>query len=295
MSRQLVIEYANPQALDNTYTLSFKIRSHSVAQRWAHKVSIATKKYPIDNPDRFFCFGSREQQIFSALMKINETIDIINKFDPIVTRKLTDVNDQDTLNYLHHIFEVYHGLLGQQTHELWQRAPDTVRRALADLNIQVHECECISRIVENKPSHIVTWYGLPKIDTLRDDEYKIFDEQSNFGTVYLLYTEIGKTLEDLSIDDDHYIHESAFRPFRHYSADFHVKFYSDDSRQIEEKRAIIKEYYNKNQEFFIKQGLPWGHPYLSWGLIPLADLEIIPKDLLEIITTRQWVKSVNIL
>jgi len=294
MYSRVEIEYANPQHLDDIYSVQFNLTPHKVSQTWANLLAVASKKHTVDDPGRFYGFHNKAEQIKQAISKINQTIDVINEFEPIIEKYVTSVDEQDTLNYLHHIFEIYHGLLNQQTHELWSRAPDIVHRALADLNILVHECEAVNRSTVNRPSHLTTWYAMPKILTLSDDDYKLFDDCSKFGTIYLLYTEIGKTLEDLSIDNDHYIHTSAFKPFRHFSADFIVRYYDDNPRQIEEKHANIKQYYDNNKDFFHKQGLPWGHPYLVPGSVPVATLETPSESLVEKLSTRQWVKSVTV-
>lgn len=241
-----------------------------MVSRWCEQLESAQAKYKIDAPDRFYGFGTRQQQIDYAVKQINGCIDTINDFETIISRKLADINDQDTLNYLHHIFEIYHGLLDQQTHEFWLRAPLTVQRALAELNILVHRCESVSR--QALPRHVVTYYGWPKTQFLDSQDYTLFDDTIEFGTVYLNYVEIGKTLDDLAMDNDQYISDDAFRPFRHFSADFNVKFWSSDHRQLEQNRAKIKAYYDANQEFFTAKDLPWGHPYLASGSIPLADL-----------------------
>jgi hypothetical protein len=275
------------------FSLDFKLRNYPIVDRWANKLLIANKKYKIDDPDRFGGFGSYDDQAQIAIEKINANIEIINQFKVIVDRKLTTVEDQDTLNYLHHIFEVYHGLLDQQTHEDWKSAPPEVRRAIANINILVHQCEGIKWNCQ-RPHHFVTWYSLPKIDMLFDNEYELFEDDIKEGTVYLLYTEIGKTLEDLAIDNDTYIFDEAFKPFRHYSADFVVNFWDSDPEQLIQERIKIKEYYDKHKDFFVARGLDWGHPYLTNGLLPLADLVNAPENYLEILHTHQYVKSVNI-
>ena len=287
------IQYADPRNLDNSYSVKFDIKLHSVAQKWAGAVSVAVKKHTLDDPGRFYGFGSKQSQIQRAISRINQPVDTINNFEPIVDRRLENIDDQDTLNYLHHIFEVYHGLLDQQTNEFWSRSPAEVHRALADLNILVHECEAVNRSIDNRPSHISTWYQMPKIMTLTDDEYSLFEPQARKGTIYLLYTEIGKTLEDLSIDHDNYIHDTAFKPFRYFSADFIVKYYDDDINEINQRLTRMEKFYKNYEEFFIRLGLPWGHPYLSAGLIPVATLNM-PDDLVVKLETRQWVRSIHI-
>jgi len=288
----LQIKYCDPFNHLDSVTLHYKLRSHAVSDKWAQRLVLAQSKYDIDDPGRFYGIGSIEQQQQHALQLINDCINTINSFESIIDRQLVQVDDQDTLNYLHHTFEIYHGLLDQQTHELWQRAPEVVRRALADLNILVHRCESVYRGAQ--PRHVVTWYGLPKTEQLDQQDYALFEDTVQFGIVYLNYVEIGKTLDDLAVDNDQYISDDAFRPFRHYSADFNVKFWTDDSRQVDQKRAKIKEYYDKNLEFFAEKNLPWGHPYLTSGSIPLADLDE-DLDVIPQLTNRQWVKSVKLI
>jgi len=288
----LAIEYADPSNLSDTVTLQYKLRDHAVTKKWIDRLLLAQQQYSIDAPNRFYGFGSIEAQTADAINRINQCIAQINSHEHIIDRLLTNVADQDTLNYLHHIFEVYHGLLDQQTHPIWQTATPEVRLALADLNLLVHRCESVHRGAQ--PRHVVTYYGLPKTELLAIEDYTLFEPTIQFGTIYLNYAEIGKTLDNLAVDNDSYIADAAFQPYRHYSADFNVKFYSIDRRQADEQSAIIKQYYDLHSEFFEERNLPWGHPYLNSGSIPLADL-INTTNVIEQLTTRQYVKSVTLI
>jgi len=293
--KNLYIAYCNPADHSDTFTLQYKLRENPIVPKWSERIDCGQTKYAIDDPGRFYGFGSIEEQKQEAIRRINTCIDIINSFEKIIDRTLKTVDDQDTLNYLHHVFEVYHGLLNQQTHEFWSRAPRKIQRALADLNILVHRCESVQRSAN--PRHVVTYYGLPKDKILDNSDYVYFTDKITFGTVYLTYVEIGKTLEDLTMDNDQYIGDDAFQPFRHYSADFNVKFWTNTDRQIEEKCANIKAYYDTNIKFFKKKQLPWGHPYLTSGAIPVADLVYNgnKKELLEELKTHQYVGSVTLI
>lgn len=284
MYKNLLIEYANPHDLNDSISVSFRLRDHSFIYRWIERVETAQAQYPIDDPARFYGFGSYENQVTDAINRINNCVTVINLYKPVISRTLTDINDQDTLNYLHHIFELYHGLLDEQQDSFWTDAPDTVRQALADLNVCVHRCEYISRGA--KPRHVITWYGLPKDKLLNINDYKLFTDNWKFGTVMLNYVEIGKTLHDFANDNDNYIAPEAFRPFRHYSADFVVRYWNTDPLQIKENRAKIDAYYNAHKEFFG----PWQSCFVN-GSIPLADL-VTAIDLKDI-EHRQYVKSVS--
>ena len=294
MFTRVEIQYADPNNLDDVYSVEFKLKDHDAAQKWANLVVIANRKYPIDDPGRFYGFSDRAESVERALKKINHTIDTINGFEPIIDRHLEDIIDQDTLNYLHHIFEVYHGLLDSQTSSFWTRSPDHVKKALADLNIYVHECESVGRNTNPIPEHAITWYKMPKVTKLTNDDYKLFKMGAKFGAINLLYTEIGKTLEDLSVDEDQYIFDSAFQPFRNISADFIVSYYNDDDADLKYRFANIKNYYDKHAKFFTDRELPWGHPYLSPGKITLAELSSVSSDIISKIKSRQWVKAINI-
>ena len=293
MYTHLCVEYADPANQTDTITLKYKLRHNSVVPKWTAKLTQAQEKYPIDDPARFYGFGDTQSQIEYALTRINQCVEIINSHREIIHRRMTDINDHDTLNYLHNIFEVYHGLLDQQTHEFYLSASDEVRKALADLNIAVHRCESAARV--NEARHVVTYFGLPKTDQLDLIDYDCFTDQYTAGTVYLNYVEIGKTIENLATDNDHYISDDAFKPFRYFSADFLILFTDSDSDRITARRSLVKKYYDDNMDFFITRELPVDHPYLRPGKIPLADIDSSGEDVLQLLQTRQYVKSVKLI
>ena len=292
------ITYCNPDYKVPDITLPFKLLDNSVVPKWVERVQTAQALgYSIDEPNRFYGMGTPEELSQRELNRINSYVDIINEFDPIIRRRLERIDDQDTLNYLHNIFEIYHGILDSQTHELWQRAPNNVRQALADLNIGVHRCEFTYRMIRNRgtvePRHVVTYYGLAKDRVLEGADFDLFEDRVEFGTIYLNYVEIGKTFEDLSKDNDNYIAPAAFQPFHHYSADFHVKFWQESKEFVAQKLLKMNEFYERNTAFFEERGLYPGHPMMKSGLIPLAKLVDTNVDIVNLLSERQWVKSVT--
>ena len=277
-------------------TLRYKIRDTAIAQRWAEKVDACIKRHQIDDPGRFYGFDDYETEKHRAITAINKCCDTINDYQLIIQRKINDSIDQDTLNYLHHIFEVYHGLL-DHPHEFFISAPKNVREALAQLNIEVHRCESFVNESSRRimPRHIVTWFEMERNTELRPEDYDHFTDFYQPGTIYLLYVEIGKTLEDLAIDNDQYIAAEAYKPFRHYTADFVVRFFGTSTETWKNNRKHIKAYYDEHKEFFEDRGLPLSHPYNRPGNIPLAD--IISSEINPIIElrNRQHVNSVKII
>ena len=292
MFSKLTIEYADANNLDDAIPLTYQLLDNPVVPLWTERLSTAQKTYAIDDPQRFYGFGTIDKQIQQAIDTINFHIDTINNFSPVIDRKLTSVKDQDTLNYLHYCFETYHGHLDKQKESLFNQAPDNVKVSLSELNVSVHRCESIARGA--KPRQVVTYYGLPKTQTLDISHYKYFTDMYEFGTVYINYVEIGKTLQDLAIDNDRYITDQAFKPFRFYSADFTVLFYNSNINEVNKQRQKTKLFFENNASFFLNRNLSFDHPYLTTGKIPVAKLvtELTDDEILHILEKHQYVKTV---
>lgn len=270
------------------FELRFKIKKTPVAELWVDRMLERTA-WPLDHPDRFYGFGTPAQERARAVETIQQCIATINSHQPIINRGFEYT--QDCLNYLHNIFERYHGLLNQQTSEYWLGAPESVRRALADLNLAVHRCESVSAGAH--PRFVCTWFGMPKIHRLDPELQGMYgDWKIKFGTVYLNYCEIGKTAEDLTHDNDKYIGDDAFRPFSYYSADFNVQFYERDLTTI---YGRVQRYIDEHQDFFVAHGIKSVYNIKAQPLrFPVAELDYSgsKEDLLLHLAQRQWVQQV---
>ena len=296
MYKEIHIEYSSPNGSVEPITLKYKIRNTNIAQKWASKVATCIENYNIDQPNRFYGFDDYIGEKTKAIEAINRCCEIIDEYSPIIKRRVNQNIDQDTLNFLHHIFEVYHGLLGQP-HDFYIGAPEYVQKALAQLNIEVHRCESFVEGSGRKimPRHIVTWFGMNRNDKLEPEDYNHFTDYYESGTIYLLYVEIGKTLEDLATDNDQYIGEDAYKPFVHYTADFVVRFFGTSKETWKANRIKMKQYYEKNKDFFDSKGLPLSHPHNRPGNIPLADLVSKYFDPYTELRKRQYVSKVTII
>lgn len=276
--------------------LQFEILNSPLARLWLERMSVRDQ-YPLDNPDRFYGFDSQEQAEANALVQIRRTCEEINSWNPVVQKNIDSVHDQDTLNYLHHVFEQWHGLLDQvPKHPIYGQFPSSIRQHLANLNVDVHRCESVAR--GNRPRFVCTWYGLPKTKTLPVDIMQQYGTLNpGFGSVCLNYTEIGKTVEDLTQDNDNYISQDAFRPFNHYSADFHVRLHEETLEYCSEKLERMKKYYNQHGDFFFDQGFTtFQDPRILPLRFPVAHLiqTTSQSQLLAAIQQRQQVTKVYI-
>lgn len=274
----------------DTLTLDFALRNTPVANLWSERMHDRLS-WSLDNPDRFYGFGTLEQEQQRAEQYIKQCIDTINEHSPLIDRQFEWT--QDCLNYLHNIFEIHHGLLDQQTSDYWQSAPNTVKRALAELNLAVHRCE--TAMQPPRPRFVCTWFGMPKTHRLDPELQSVYgDWQIKFGTVYLNYCEIGKTVEDLANDNDKYIADEAFRPFSHYSADFNVQFHNYD---LSTKYGRIQRYIDQHQDFFVAKNITSVYNIQAQPLrFPVADLVYSGdrEQLVKEIAKRQWVSNVEL-
>jgi hypothetical protein len=270
--------------------LQFQVLDTPLANLWVERMQ-QREAWPLDDPKRFYGFNAWHQEQQFALDKINYCINLIKSQMTWITQgHVTQVDDQDSLNYWHHIFETQHGLLEQED------TSHPLTPVLANLNIAVHRCESTAR--GNRPRFVCTWFGMPKTKTLPVEVMHEFGTLNpKFGSVCLNYAEIGKTLEDLTQDRDHYISDHAFLPFNHYSADFNVRMHEETADYVADKLVRMQAYYNQHREFFFDQGfVTFQDPRLLPLRFPVAELiETMPRhELLTAISQHQQVTQVTI-
>ena len=296
MYKKLHVTYSGEDDL----TLTYNINDTSIAQRWAKLLAESIEKYSIDDPERLYGFDTETLERQRAIDAINKCVDTINDYKPgFVERRMTSELIQDDLNYLHHIFEVYHGMLNEP-HEFYLAAPTEVQQALGQLNIEVHRCEAMAEGTVRKmlPTHLVTYYDMPRGPEhrlLEDADYEHFTDFYEFGTVYLLYVEIGKTLQDMSIDNDDHIGDEAYKPFRHYASDFVIRYFGTSHETWNNYRKLFRKHYEENQDFYDAR-YNYSHIYNRPGNIPLAKLQthLSPEEVVAEIQKRQFVSNIEL-
>jgi hypothetical protein len=296
MYKKLHVTYSGKDDL----TLTYNINDTSIAQRWAKLLAESIEKYSIDDPERLYGFDTEALERQRAVDAINKCVDTINDYKPgFVERRMTSELIQDDLNYLHHIFEVYHGMLNEP-HEFYLAAPTEVQQALGQLNIEVHRCEAMAKGTVRKmlPTHLVTYYDMPRGPEhrlLEDADYEHFTDFYEFGTVYLLYVEIGKTLQDMSIDNDDHISDEAYKPFRNYASDFVIRYFGTSHETWNNYRKLFRKHYEENQDFYDAR-YNYSHIYNRPGNIPLAKLQthLSPEEVVTEIQKRQFVSNIEL-
>lgn len=275
--------------------IDFKLRDTDISRKWLIELDeFIRSKQNVDDTRRFYNFPYSTYTKSFVAKELNRVVDTINSYSPELIKVTVQENiTQDTLNYLHHIFEVYHGLYDEQkSNTFFNNAPIEVQLALRNLNILVHRYESLGAI----PRFVATWYGKPTRKLLAEKDFNEFTLIETWGTMYINYCEVGKTLFDLYNDNDTHIDPAAFKPLQYYSMDFTVRFTDKNInyyRNLEEK---VWQYYDNNEEFFNNRGYFKYDPNLSLGLIPVADLILTnsKEQMIDLIGKHQKIKSINI-
>ena len=278
---KLIIRLSQQDNHNNTFDLEFNLEKHHFVQKWIDRFKLVQQRQDsISEPWAFYNLNSLFSDEY-IITEMNRLVDECNAISPgLFDRKLTEINDQDTLNYLHSVFELHHGKLDQwKTNPLFD-VPDgnKLRENLSFINQMVHRADGQG---SNKQIRVV-WFDVPKTETYTKADYQLFTDKKEFGGAYICYADVGKNLESLTFDDDDYVHD--FVPNTHYSADLVIRFNPDDTdADVERKEIAYKTFFHENKEFFESRGYYWGDPCLSTGNIKIAqiDTELSSDKLLE--------------
>ena len=278
------------------YDLFFKLSDLDIAQRWLEQVQIfIDHKQPWDDTQRFYNFPNTVWNQESTAKKIQQLCKVINNHSPglITVPNLSSIT-QDELNYLHNIFERYHGLYDQQaSNQFYINAPIEVQRALGDLNIWIHRYESLGGI----PRFVMTWRDKPGRLPIHDTDFQHFTLAEEWGDLRLNYCEIGKPLYDLWHDNDRYISAEAFKPQHWFAFDFTVRFTSHNASYFNQVENQIWTYFDQHTDMFSTLGYEKHDPKLALGAITVAKLQQHqPHDvIMQMIDQHQIVKSISIL
>lgn len=257
------------------YTLFFNILDTEIASKWLVELQktldLGTH---LDDSERLYGFNGSKYTVEYCIDTLNEFVDTINRYQPVCEKHVNYNYTQDDLNYLHNIFERYHGLYdAQDSNDFYSNAPKDVQYALGQLNIYIHRLESI-----NSYARFVCTFssdGRPRIPFAPAD-YKHFTMQEVWGGLYINYCEIGKTLVDMYRDNDKHIGNEAFIPQQYFKSDFNVKFTHHTPKEYAELEQNVINYYEKNLEKFVALG--HFDPKFALGSIQVGQLSF-PDDI----------------
>ena len=129
---------------------------------------------------------------------------------------------------------------------------------------------------------------------MTDDDYKLFTNKRNFGSLYHLYCDVGKNLESLIVDNDDH-HEDVV-PNIHYSADSVIYFSENSDEDVKEIEEKIQKYKTENEYYLHYQGYDINSTQLTTGKIEIAKLDtnMSNNEILDKIAGYNIIKSLDV-
>lgn len=285
--QKLIVTLTKINDPNQTYNLIFDLLPSFFLPKWIERFAESNRcGYDISEPWALYNINDIWTNQYTVNF-INEHIDICNSISPdMFSQKISSVDDQDTLNYIHSVFELHHGKLDEWKNNPLFNGPhgNKLRNSLSHINQTVHRCE---GTVEQNPKIRVVYFDLPKTEIFSKEDYKLFTNSVEFGGVYTCYADVGKNLEALAIDEDDHHHD--FVPNTHYSVDFQIKFWDDTGI---DKTRIYKNFYEDNINYFYSKGYKLNDYRLTTGAIKIAQLQYSNKaSVLEEISHCNSIKS----
>ena len=238
---------------DNNLTLTYKLETHPVAQRWANKVSgltvsdIRSGYQPIR--------GVGGSTVDSLLRELDSLITALNSWipEPIVDR--VDRSDlRPSLNRLHIHFP---------TLEATERDPQRLGQ-LTRYNHLIHE---IQYAIKPNP-YVLIDYDHTDYELLSGSDYELFSTSWQFGSLLLHYSQAGRHPLELMLSDDLHCPRDHIRPQSWFSANHTLRFFDCTVDRL------------RFSQFYHSSGYCWPYalddPRLAPGYIPLGQLVRLP-------------------
>ena len=287
---KLITRLSRKDDYRDIYDLEFNLYNNLFVSKWLNRFLEANQRQDsISEPWALYSINNTWTAEYT-LNFLNEQINLCNNIHPgMFDRNIGNIKDQDTLNYLHSVFELHHGQLDtwQDNNIFHNDRGDELRHSLSHINQTVHRCEGHNR----NPKIRVVYFDLPKTETFTEEDYSLFTNEVEFGGVYTLYADVGKNLESLASDNDDHHHD--FVPNLHYSADFVIRFYGADGV---EKQKSYDTFYQDNKDYFNGKGYAEKDPRLTTGSIKIAQLVYTDKhEVLDAISNYDNIQSVFII
>lgn len=253
---------------EDTFDVNFKLNKNKFVDKWKACVLEAKEKnYNISEPWAMYNISDSIDKEFLK-KKLNNLMREIDKVEKVFDIQLHDVNDQDTLNKIHSIFEQHHGKLDTWiTNKLFKHKDKEFRNNFSQINQTVHAIEGYG----GSPKIRIVWFDLPKNKTFSEDDYDLFTNKRTFGSLYHLYCDVGKNIESLSEDNDDHHHDVV--PNIHFSADCVAYFCTDSDEATNVREQTHKNYLTNNKKMLESKGYLTSDKKLTTGRIEIAKLQ----------------------
>jgi len=258
---KLTLVFRDINNVHSDYDLNFKIRDNSLAQHWTKLLiqNLLTTSHPIEKPYSLHGWqttwhSDSPRNLEYICDRLNGAINFVNyrmkehgypHIDlEFTVEKLMSKQYQQLMNDIHHHFEI---LIGQSWNmsEWYQKADETTRMSIRMLNNYCHEIESIvGAINEQKLLNMIPFIDLhPSMsvnvgmncpdfngryflakqkDEITLDQYECFTDRYHWGSIFIYYSQLGKTHFDAYKDKDEHIDRNNISSWRYITGEFVV-------------------------------------------------------------------------
>lgn len=245
---------------DNNLELTYKLESHSIAQRWAAKVhSLSVANIRSDyQPIR----GLFSSSVESLLSELESLIESLNSWMPTpITDQLDRSDLSRSLNRLHIHFP---------TLEATERDPVRVSQ-LSRYNHLIHEIQYARR----PNPYLLMCYDAQDSEPLAGEDFQLFSSSWTFGSLLLHYPQAGRHPLELMLSEDLHCPRDHIRPQSWFSSNHSLRFFDCT---VDRPRF---------KQFYYSSGYCWPYalddPRLAVGYIPLGQLIRVAVSKVDII------------
>ncbi len=292
---KVIVTLRNP--LDFTDQIEYYIipNDTALAKDWITALKrVLIKKNLLEKNFCFLGFPHSARNIEYLCKCLQDAVDTINTFfddykieeiySPETVRVGLDTN-HELLNKLHNHFEVLQGTV-EHTSTYFTRGDYKTKYAIRQLNIICHELESLIQSIKElelksgwvRPSQITTFLHAERYPLKGEHRYGFITNGYNrhFGTVYMHWAQIGKTLMEVWKDEgapdlDETTCE-AITHLKYYSGEFDIDWGPDYGRCMGLKE-VDDDMYNF-KAWLIKNNLNPRDTNLSLGYLPIGKVDI---------------------
>jgi hypothetical protein len=276
--------------------LTYSVRPGEVGQIWANAIA-NSKPAGLRERERFYNFSDNSDTTLNgAIQKLEVVIKKLNSFQHgLNLQPLSKGNLANSINSLHRSFV--------ETYSDESKIPSETRELWSEFNILLHAIEFQ---LNSKSSSLVSAFPMARIVFTwnNSSRFKIpeklfseFDTETEFGTAYFAYTQVGREIFEIYAARDKDVPQSHIQPAQYFSADTMLWFGCSVGTWSKEKvLEDMKKWYAQNLDLKEAIGMPWGDPRLAIGQVPVGRLTELPyseKEKLELILKISHYPSVE--
>ena len=283
-TKHLVLTLQNPLNPSDTLDLKIIPETTDIANAWFNEVIVCLENQL--HLEKNFCWlgwPDPNRDVSFLKNRLQTCVNRLNEFsrsNPVwggytINEDWDDISSHDALNQLHHHFEI---LMGQvwNVSEYMKTADDPTKYQIRQLNNLVHELQSRKNVEgvpfkHIEPMSVISYLNIQR-SLFEDHYYDYFDINKEFGSIFLHYSQTGKTPIEAFTDNDDHVFDDNINALRYLSGEYNIWWGNSLSQsRISQIKNDLKDWLNSrglitsegpNFSYYVdqdgnKQGIGW--------------------------------------